>query len=215
MIATTESFSRRLPHAVNLVLLCSKASGRRVFAALLATFTAASVWVLPEISKASTITYNLTLTPTTYNSSTPVGGTGSFTIEGPISPSGTDIFASHAGDSTSGSADLLSLSFMMNDGNTSTVYTFDLSDELFVQPHSYVKFVDGTLSEIISQLYTNTNTSPHINLSGLTYTFVEPDGLQSTSGTILATAVPLPSVIWLFGSGLLGLIRISRRNEAA
>ena len=34
------------------------------------------------------------------------------------------------------------------------------------------------------------------------------------SGSILASAVPIPATVWLFGSGLLGLIRVARRKKA-
>jgi hypothetical protein len=40
--------------------------------------------------------------------------------------------------------------------------------------------------------------------------------LTAESGTVYATsAVPLPAGIWLFCSGLLGLIGITRRTKAA
>jgi hypothetical protein len=38
---------------------------------------------------------------------------------------------------------------------------------------------------------------------------------QFNSLTISTLAIPIPSAIWLFGSGLLGLIGIARRKRAA
>ena len=35
-----------------------------------------------------------------------------------------------------------------------------------------------------------------------------------TSGNITGTVVPVPAAVWLFGSGLLGLVGISRRKKA-
>jgi hypothetical protein len=37
----------------------------------------------------------------------------------------------------------------------------------------------------------------------------------SATGTLSANAVPLPAAVWLFGSGLLGLIGVGRRRAAA
>jgi hypothetical protein len=40
-----------------------------------------------------------------------------------------------------------------------------------------------------------------------------------TNGTLTfaanASAVPLPAAVWLFGSGLMGLVGVSRRRKAA
>ena len=33
-------------------------------------------------------------------------------------------------------------------------------------------------------------------------------------GTINASAVPVPAAVWLFGSGLLGLVGVARRKKA-
>jgi hypothetical protein len=35
------------------------------------------------------------------------------------------------------------------------------------------------------------------------------------SGIVEQTAVPVPAAVWLFGSGLLGLVGIARRKQTA
>jgi hypothetical protein len=35
------------------------------------------------------------------------------------------------------------------------------------------------------------------------------------TGTITPSAVPVPAAVWLFGSGLLGLVGVARRKKAA
>ena len=45
---------------------------------------------------------------------------------------------------------------------------------------------------------------------GVTGTFVDPD-----FDNLTYQVVPIPAAVWLFGSGLLGLIGISRRKKAA
>ena len=48
-------------------------------------------------------------------------------------------------------------------------------------------------------------------------TFQLPSGVTftSASGSTYASAVPLPAAVWLFGSGLLGLVGIARRKKTA
>lgn len=43
---------------------------------------------------------------------------------------------------------------------------------------------------------------------------VEVGGLATTLDTIEMSAVPVPAAVWLFGSGLLGLVGIARRKKA-
>lgn len=47
--------------------------------------------------------------------------------------------------------------------------------------------------------------------SGVAFTF---DG-ANTQAVALTSAVPLPAAVWLFGSGLIGLIGVARRRNAA
>jgi hypothetical protein len=45
--------------------------------------------------------------------------------------------------------------------------------------------------------------------------FGEKDDRAISSGTVIGAVVPVPPALWLFGSGLLGLIGIARRKKAA
>jgi len=62
---------------------------------------------------------------------------------------------------------------------------------------------------------------------GITYTFYFPLGTFMSTGitntqyspdatlSVVDTNVPIPAAVWLFGSGLLGLVGIARRKKAA
>jgi len=41
------------------------------------------------------------------------------------------------------------------------------------------------------------------------------DGATNLHGLVYVSSIPVPAAVWLFGSGLLGLIGISRRKKAA
>ena len=47
----------------------------------------------------------------------------------------------------------------------------------------------------------------------LFYTLPSPPVLLTGSGFVTAPAVPIPAAVWLFGSGLIGLISIARRKK--
>ena len=53
--------------------------------------------------------------------------------------------------------------------------------------------------------------------SGISYVILETSNTASGLyfDDLSFTTVPIPAAVWLFGSGLLGLIGISRRNKAA
>jgi len=48
-----------------------------------------------------------------------------------------------------------------------------------------------------------------------TGTFGQGPGWNTTSGTSSLSAVPIPAAVWLFGSGLLGLVGMARRKQSA
>ena len=58
------------------------------------------------------------------------------------------------------------------------------------------------------------------NVAGTLNSYILGSATLSTNGTLTfsanqASAVPLPAAVWLFGSGLMGLVGVSRRRKAA
>jgi len=56
-----------------------------------------------------------------------------------------------------------------------------------------------------------------VGLGGTTFGGITEESLATFDWnvTIMTTAVPIPAAIWLFGSGLLGLVGMARRKKAA
>ncbi len=98
--------------------------------------------------------------------------------------------------------------------STATLNSSNPSETLTI-PFS---IVNGNPLKIYAALYATASNSfniasadlydpPHLSLelpAGVTYT--------SASGVFLASPVPLPAAFWIFGSGLLGLVSVARRN---
>lgn len=88
-------------------------------------------------------------------------------------------------------------------------------------------YSDGTLDQLLvsspgTGLWEYMNVTGLLdsnkNLSGISFFGIrsdDPGGIRLYLDEINIIATPLPAGIWLFGSGLLGLIGISRRNKAA
>jgi hypothetical protein len=55
-------------------------------------------------------------------------------------------------------------------------------------------------------------TGNGFDATGATWTFSSNSAGTSYSMTVTASAVPVPAAVWLFGSGLLGLIGIARKK---
>lgn len=109
-----------------------------------------------------------------------------------------------------------------NTGTGWSAFDFQMVDSGVSGPFT-VDFVSGT--------YLGVNSSGYDSVTGL-FTGItllmdnpEYDALLNVSGTISATplqqysliltpsAVPVPAAVWLFGSGLLGLVGVARRRR--
>jgi hypothetical protein len=53
------------------------------------------------------------------------------------------------------------------------------------------------------------------NVAGTLNSYLLGSATLGTDGTLSINAVPLPAAVWLFGSGLMGLVGVSRRRKAA
>ena len=71
----------------------------------------------------------------------------------------------------------------------------------------------GPLS-VLTQGGTNLDSSQAICGDGDCSSFQSPF-VFLTAGNITGTVVPVPAAVWLFGSGLLGLVGMARRKKAA
>ncbi len=111
--------------------------------------------------------------------------------------------------------DLFGLGSLTGSSNTTpgTVNVFELSldsvadlNSLQAAGFTLATFTFSALSEGTSPLSISINTLGDANGAPLAAT--------TTSGSITVTAVPLPGAVWLFGSGLLGLMGMARRKVA-
>jgi hypothetical protein len=145
-------------------------------------------------ARASTVQYDLTLTPTTGT----IGGTGYFDVSTPVNGSGV--------------VDLTALSITI-DGQT-----FNLSDALGTATATFTGDALTALS-YTGDLLSGLNLDL-LGTGGLTYSFLDlGTNFGLASGTISAvdppSATPLPSSIVLFATGLLGLLLLSYRRKRA
>ena len=75
-------------------------------------------------------------------------------------------------------------------------------------------FKNGSLSQITTASFSNTATSIPVNFLDIDLLRIETPSIDVFSiDNLVVTAVPVPPALWLFGSGLLGLVGIARRKK--
>jgi hypothetical protein len=182
---------------------------------LASLFAATAIVLAAPAAQASTITYDLSLSPTFYG---PYGGTGYFTVNTPAL--GTSPYDTPTnGVAEGGNGNLIAMSF------TIAGETFNLTNA----SNAGVGFNQNSndTAEIINSIvYTGTIGSTMVTLSlssgGFDYTFTDsnPNGsyADSSGGLITATltATPLPATLPLFagGLGMFGLFGRRRKQKA-
>jgi len=95
-------------------------------------------------------------------------------------------------------------------------------DDFFIWEYSggTVAYSGGTVgvpvgytsgNSITSEMVFNGETIASLNMISGTYNYAIPNDTI----TLNIEAVPIPAAVWLFGSGLLGLVGMARRKKAA
>lgn len=108
--------------------------------------------------------------------------------------------------------------FSFGSGNSFTIYAGNYSysnadDDLYNSGYPILEFTGAPLPDLNFSYFGATTFS-----SALGYFDAEDGSLNLVSGIWTdynATVVPVPAAVWLFGSGLLGLVGIARRKSAA
>ncbi|HZY62691.1 MAG TPA: PEP-CTERM sorting domain-containing protein [Edaphobacter sp.] len=171
-------------------------------ASLLGLCVAFLITVAPSALHASSITYNLTLTP---GAGSLYGGTGSITLNAAPSTSGNS-------DYTQANGGLLDLSFNI-DGQT-----FTLSG---ATGSTLVRFLNGDLNDITFAETIGTTPYRFTLHTTAGYAFYYNDGQAASYGTFTASPaspvspVPEPASLMLLTTGLLGGAATLYRRMAA
>ena len=95
---------------------------------------------------------------------------------------------------------------------------FDETNEVDFNAFPILAFLDGVPNDIqymlvegLSGVDFNDPTVREVLLEGA----LVPDGTGGFTADAFVTVIPVPAAVWLFGSGLLGLVGIARRKKAA
>ncbi len=108
----------------------------------------------------------------------------------------------------------------IDNGGGSTLYftrTIDISDSALPMTfdYSFTASLSGSAKPVAGWVYGGSDipsgTLDYLHTAALGFTL--PTGVSFTSASNqFLTAVPVPAAVWLFGSGLLGLVGVARRN---
>jgi hypothetical protein len=147
---------------------------------------------IPRVAQASTIQYDLTLTPTVGS----VGGTGFFDVTAPLNGSGVNQITAFS---------------VAIDGQD-----FTLGNEVSTATATFSSGVLTSLDYIGALLGSGFNLDI-LGTGGLTYTFLDiGTGAALASGLISAaplSSTPLPTTILMFATGLLGIALLTARRR--
>ncbi len=133
-------------------------------------------------------------------------------VRGSIDTKGTSIFTASPGnlvyDLTFGDDPTLTLPFAFGDNKDDATLEIFFNDTLLAS-------VDGVDYELDELSFVDVDISSYAGMTGELNFVLNTTGTQSANVFIpesLAT-VPVPAAVWLFGSGLIGLVGVSRRKR--
>ena len=111
--------------------------------------------------------------------------------------------------------DLFSLGSLTSSDNTTpgTVNVFELSFDSVADLNT-LQAANFTLATFTFSALSGGTSPLSISINALGDANGDPLAATMASGNVTVTAVPLPGAVWLFGSGLLGLIGVARRKAA-
>ena len=111
--------------------------------------------------------------------------------------------------------DLFSLGSLTSSDNTTpgTVNVFELSFDSVADLNT-LQAANFTLATFTFSALSGGTSPLSISINALGDANGDPLAATMASGNVTVTAVPLPGAVWLFGSGLLGLIGVARRQAA-
>lgn len=110
------------------------------------------------------------------------------------------------------------IGFDSSGGNTLSIaagsYTFtEANDALYNLTGASLTLASGALSDFSYQAISGTNGAP-ADFDSFFTSFLSDVYLSGTwNTTVQMSPVPVPAAVWLFGSGLLGLVGLARRKK--
>ena len=74
---------------------------------------------------------------------------------------------------------------------------------------------DGVADGVVSRTFQNLAPGNYMAfVGGVAYTTQTNQAARGIGGTLTITPVPVPAAVWLFGSGLAGLVGVLRRRQS-